>query len=97
MPSNTIKIPHIAPHRPGVGGVGVSIDKCIIKTESVREKVHLSFAARRFFKSGEIFRKPLSKIDSIPRLENELFSLVHTNKGRFYYIFKFKGIILTLV
>ena len=29
MPSNTIKIPHIAPHRPGVGGVGVSIDKCI--------------------------------------------------------------------
>ena len=29
IPSNTIKIPHIAPHRPGVGGVGVSIDKCI--------------------------------------------------------------------
>ena len=29
MTSNTIKIPHIAPHRPGVGGVGVSIDKCI--------------------------------------------------------------------
>ena len=31
MPWNTIKIPHIAPHRPGWGGgVGVSIDKCII-------------------------------------------------------------------
>ena len=33
MPSSTIKIPHIAPHRPGVGGggggVGVLIDKCI--------------------------------------------------------------------
>ena len=29
MPSNTIKIPHIAPHRPGVGGVGVSVDKYI--------------------------------------------------------------------
>ena len=28
-----------------------------IKTESVREKVHLSFAARRFFKSGVNFQK----------------------------------------
>ena len=28
-----------------------------IETESVREKVHLSFAARRFFKSGVNFQK----------------------------------------
>ena len=56
-----------------------------IKTESVREKVHLSFAARRFFKSGVNFQKI--------SFENRL----HTNKGRFYCIFKFKGIILILV
>ena len=31
MPSNTIKIPHISPPWPGVGGgVGISIDKCIM-------------------------------------------------------------------
>ena len=56
-----------------------------IKTESVREKVHLSFAARRFFKSGVNFQKI--------SFENRL----HTNKRRFYCIFKFKGIILILV
>ena len=56
-----------------------------IKTESVREKVHLSFAARRFFKSGVNFQKI--------SFENRL----HTNKGRFYCIFKFKGIVLILV
>ena len=56
-----------------------------IKTESVREKVHLSFAARRFFKSGVNFQKI--------SFENRL----HNNKGRFYCIFKFKGIILILV
>ena len=36
-----------------------------IKTESVREKVHLSFPTRRFFKSSANFRKSLSQIDSI--------------------------------
>ena len=56
-----------------------------IKTESVREKVHISFAARRFFKSGVNFQKI--------SFENRL----HTNKRRFYCIFKFKGIILILV
>ena len=56
-----------------------------IKTESVREKVHLSFPARRFFKSSVNFKK----ISFANRL--------HTSKGRFYCIFKFKGIILPLV
>ena len=56
-----------------------------IKTESVREKVHLSFAARRFFESGVNFQKI--------SFENRL----HTNERRFYCIFKFKGIILILV
>ena len=56
-----------------------------IKTESVREKVHLSFPARRFFKSSVNFQKI--------SFENGL----HTCKGRFYYIFKFKGIIFTAV
>ena len=40
MPSNTIKIPHIASHRPGVGGVGVSIDKCIIVSFAKRFSKH---------------------------------------------------------
>ena len=53
------------------------------KMESVREKVHLSFPARRFFKSSVNFQKI--------SFENGL----HTYKGRFYCIFKFKGIILT--
>ena len=56
-----------------------------IKTESVRKNVHHSFAARRFFKSGVNFQKI--------SFENRL----HTNKDRFYCIFKFKGIILILV
>ena len=52
------------------------------KTKSVREKVHLSFPARRFFKSRVNFQKI--------SFENTL----HTNKGRFYCIFKFKGILI---
>ena len=48
-----------------------------INTESVREKVHLSFPARRFFKSSANFQK----ISFANRL--------HTSKGRFYRIFKF--------
>ena len=45
MTSNTIKIPHIAPHRPGVGGggVGVSIDKCI---SAVLFKIYLTYSAK---------------------------------------------------
>ena len=56
-----------------------------IKADSVREKVHLSFAARRFLKRSVNFQKF--------SFENEL----HTKKDRFYCIFKFKGIMLTLI
>ena len=56
-----------------------------IKAYSVREKVHLSFAARRFLKRSVNFQK-------FP-FENGL----HTKKARFYCIFKFKGIMLTLI
>ena len=48
--------------------------------ESVREKVHLLFPARRFFKSSVNFQKF--------SFENGL----RTYKGRFYCIFKLKGI-----
>ena len=56
-----------------------------IKADSVREKVHLSFAARRFLKRSVNFQKF--------SFENGL----HTKKDRFYCIFKFKGIMLTLI
>ena len=55
------------------------------KTNSVREKVHLSFSVCRFSRSSIDFQKIC--------FENGL----HTKKARFCCIFKFRGIVLILV
>ena len=66
MPSNTIKIPHITPHRPGVGGGGggggVSTDKCISWENGGRiTKTPALIAGAPFpFPSFVLFSLPLS-------------------------------------